>query len=244
MFVAVLQARMSSRRLPGKAVAPLAGEPMIWRQIERLRRSRRLSRVMVATSTENTDDALTGYLVSRGQSVFRGDAIDLLGRFARCAESLGSATHIVRAKGDCPFVDPMMIDEAIRVAQSSGADYVSNCKPSLYPAGMEVEVITTEALLRAGRPNLADRLYPQSPEAVLVGPNDGAVARSFGLELAREDRRRPGLRQGGVRRPARRRSGLWSGRGARSGRKPPGSGALRSLDRRYAVLTPTEGTKP
>jgi len=149
MFVAVLQARMSSRRLPGKAVAPLAGEPMIWRQIERLRRSRRLSRVMVATSTENTDDALTGYLVSRGQSVFRGDAIDLLGRFARCAESLGSATHIVRAKGDCPFVDPMMIDEAIRVAQSSGADYVSNCKPSLYPAGMEVEVITTEALLRA-----------------------------------------------------------------------------------------------
>lgn len=148
MFVAVLQARMSSRRLPGKVMAPLAGEPMIWRQIERLRRARRLDRVMVATSTENSDDALSGYLVSRGQSVFRGDPVDLLGRYARCAESLG-ATHVVRVKADCPFVDPMLIDEAVRTAQQSGADYVSNRQPRLLPEGMEVEVIAAEALIRA-----------------------------------------------------------------------------------------------
>ncbi len=149
MFVAVLQARMNSLRMPGKVMAPLAGEPMIWRQIERLRRARSLSRVMVATSTETCDDALTGYLVSRGQSVFRGDPVDLLDRYARCAEALGSATHLVRVKGDCPFIDPILIDKAVRVSQLSGAAYVSNRQPALHPAGMEVEVVTAAALVQA-----------------------------------------------------------------------------------------------
>jgi len=148
MFVAVLQARMSSRRLPGKVMAPLAGEPMIWRQVERLRRARLISKVMVATSSEASDDALGGYLLSRGQSVFRGDPVDLLDRFARCAEAIGSATHIVRLKGDCPFIDPLLIDQAVRLAQTSGADYVTN-REGGYPAGMEVEVITASALVRA-----------------------------------------------------------------------------------------------
>ena len=164
MFTAVLQARMASGRLPGKVMAPLAGEPMIWRQIERLRRSRSLSRIMVATSTEASDDALAGYLVSRGVSVFRGHPIDLLDRFARCAEALGSATHIVRVKADSPFVDPMLIDEAVRVAQKSGAAYVSNRRPMRHPQGLEVEVVTTQALVEAAAlPR--DASQPVSPTA-------------------------------------------------------------------------------
>lgn len=149
MYVAILQARMACSRLPGKAMAPLAGEPMIWRQIERLRGARRLSRIMVATSDQATDDTFAGYLVSRGQGVFRGDATDLLDRFARCAEALAPATHVVRIKGDAPFVDPDLIDRAIVVAQQSGAAYVSNRQPRLHPEGLEVEVIATEALVKA-----------------------------------------------------------------------------------------------
>ncbi len=149
MFVAILQARMASRRLPGKAMAPLAGEPMIWRQIERLRRARGLSRIMVATSDEAADDAFAGYLVSRGQGVFRGSAADLLDRFARCAQAMEPASHVVRIKGDAPFVDPMLIDEAIRLAQQSGAPYVSNRQPRRHPAGLEVEVIAVPALTAA-----------------------------------------------------------------------------------------------
>lgn len=149
MFVAILQARMASRRLPGKAMAPLAGEPMIWRQIQRLRQARRLSRIMVATSDEACDDAFAGYLVSRGQGVFRGAAVDLLDRYARCAQAMEPATHVVRVKGDAPFVDPMLIDDAIRVAQLSGAAYVSNRQPRLHPAGLEVEVIAVSALVAA-----------------------------------------------------------------------------------------------
>jgi spore coat polysaccharide biosynthesis protein SpsF len=149
MFVAILQARMACSRLPGKAMAPLAGEPMIWRQIERLRRARNLSRVMVATSDQAGDDAFAGYLVSRGQGVFRGSATDLLDRYARCAEAMAPATHVVRIKGDAPFVDPILIDQAILLAQQSGAAYVSNRQPRLHPEGLEVEVITTTALIAA-----------------------------------------------------------------------------------------------
>ncbi len=148
MFVAILQARMASRRLPGKVMAPLAGESMIWRQIERLRRAKGLSRIMVATSDQPCDDAFAGYLVSRGQGVFRGEATDLLGRYARCAQAM-APTHIVRIKGDAPFVDPQLIDEAIGLAQRSGVSYVSNRQPHLHPAELEVEVIAAPALIAA-----------------------------------------------------------------------------------------------
>ncbi len=134
---------------------------MIWRQIERLRRCRGLSRIIVATSTETSDDALAGYLVSRGVSVFRGSPTDLLDRFARCAAALGSATHIVCVKGDCP-----LIDEAVRLAQVSGATYVSKRNPQRHPRGLEVEVITTSALIKAAAlPR--DVTAPLSPTAYI-----------------------------------------------------------------------------
>ena len=166
MFAAVLQARMTCTRMPGKVMAPLAGEPMIWRQIERLRRCRGLSRIIVAISTEASDDALAGYLVSRGVSVFRGSPNDLLDRFARCAAALGSATHIVRVKGDCPLIEPTLIDEAVRLAQVSGATYVSKRNPQRHPRGLEVEVITTSALIKAAAlPR--DVTAPLSPTAYI-----------------------------------------------------------------------------
>jgi len=81
--------------------------------------------------------------------VFRGAPSDLLDRFARCAVSAGPAGHVVRIKGDAPFVDPRVIDEAVRIARASGADYVSNREPASYPRGLEVEVIATPALIAA-----------------------------------------------------------------------------------------------
>jgi len=149
MTLAIVQARMGSKRLPGKALAPLAGQPLIWRQLERLKGARTLTRIVVATSCEPGDDALAAWLVSQGQAVFRGAPSDLLDRFARCAESAGPAAHVVRIKGDAPFVDPRVIDEAVRMAGVSGADYVSNREPASYPRGMEVEVIATRALIAA-----------------------------------------------------------------------------------------------
>lgn len=149
MILAILQARMSSKRLPGKVMASLAGQPMIWRQIERLRRARRVDKVVVATSCEPSDDALAGYLLARGQPMFRGAGADLLDRFARCAEAAGGPSHVVRIKGDCPFVDTQAVDATVKLALASGADYVSNRLPATFPAGLEVEVITGPALIAA-----------------------------------------------------------------------------------------------
>jgi spore coat polysaccharide biosynthesis protein SpsF len=184
MYVAVLQARMTSNRLPGKVMAPLAGEPMIWRQIERLRRARHVSRVMVATSTAESDDALAGYLVSRGVCVFRGEPVDLLDRFARCAEAAPGATHIVRVKGDCPFIDPQLIDKAIAVSQATGAAYVSNRQApgnmgGLYPSGMEIEVIAADALVQAAAA-VRDPAARISPTAYIRNNPEVFAAAGFG----------------------------------------------------------------
>ncbi|MFZ5668509.1 MAG: cytidylyltransferase domain-containing protein [Pseudomonadota bacterium] len=149
MILAVVQARMGSKRLPGKALAPLRGQPLIWRQLERLRGARTLTRIVVATSCEPGDDALAAWLVSQGQAVFRGAPTDLLDRFARCAAGVGGAQHVVRIKGDAPFVDPRVVDEAVRLAIVSGADYVANREPATYPKGLEVEVVKGAALAAA-----------------------------------------------------------------------------------------------
>ena len=92
MILAVLQARMGSTRLPGKSMATLRGEPMIIRQLERLRGARCLSKIIVATSQDEADDALAGFLVSRGHTVHRGAGADILARLV--AEKLGAALGV------------------------------------------------------------------------------------------------------------------------------------------------------
>lgn len=175
MILAVIQARMASARMPGKALASLAGQPMIWRQIERLRLSRTVDRVMVATSVEASDDALAAFLVSRGQAVYRGAPVDLLSRFARCAEAAGPVSHLVRIKGDAPFVDPAIVDRAVGLARETGAPYVSNRGVGGFPRGMEVEVVAAPALIaEAARPR--DPMARTSPTAFL---RDGAHAAGF-----------------------------------------------------------------
>ena len=166
MILAVLQARMGSSRLPGKSMATLQGEPMIVRQLERLRGARCLSKIVVATSTDPADDALAGFLVSRGHTVHRGAGADILARIARCAEAISAVSHVVRLKGDAPFMDPGIIDDAVRMALASGADYTSNRVQRTFPVGLEVEVIKASVLREAA----AEERDPQariSPTAAI-----------------------------------------------------------------------------
>lgn len=146
MILAILQTRMTSPRLPGKAMAPLRGEPMVWRQVERIRQARCVSKLIVATSAEAVDDPLASYLVSRGQTVFRGASSNLTERFMRCVDAAGPVSHVVRIKGDSPFVDPSVIDETIRLALASKAAYAGNRVQATFPRGLEVEVVTAQAL--------------------------------------------------------------------------------------------------
>jgi spore coat polysaccharide biosynthesis protein SpsF len=150
MILAVLQARMSSTRLPGKVLAPVAGAPMILRQIERLRRARTLDRIVVATSIETDDDRLAATLAEAGMLVHRGDLADVLGRFIGALDAFGPVETLVRLTADCPLADPGVIDATIERFQATGADYVSNvAEPRTFPKGLDVEVMKAAALRRA-----------------------------------------------------------------------------------------------
>lgn len=151
MAVAILQARMSSSRLPGKVMKPLAGRPMVERQIERLRRCETLSRLVVATSDDPSDDVLAAFLGDIGVEVHRGPLADVLGRYVGAIEALGVSGQVVRLTADCPLADPGVIDDCVRLQAKLGVDYCSNGRNRTYPRGLDVEVFNAEDLLTAGR---------------------------------------------------------------------------------------------
>lgn len=142
---------MSSTRLPGKVVMPLAGAPMILRQIERVRAAQRIDRLVVATSTEASDDPLVRMLEAAGIEVRRGPLEDVLARFAMVMDAFPAAEQAVRLTADCPLADPAVIDDVIAHHLETNADYTSNTPEGrrTFPKGLDVEVVRPEALRRA-----------------------------------------------------------------------------------------------
>ena len=122
-MLAILQARCSSSRLPGKVLKPLVGEPMLARHIERLRRSRHISPLLVATSTDVSDDPLAALCLRLDVQCHRGSLDDVLDRFFRAAEPL-APEHLIRLTGDCPLADPDVIDATI----GAGATNISGVR--------------------------------------------------------------------------------------------------------------------
>jgi spore coat polysaccharide biosynthesis protein SpsF len=152
MILAVLQARMSSTRLPGKVMADLAGAPMILRQIERLQRARRLDRIGVATSSDPSDDGLAAMLALHDVPVHRGPLDDVLARYAGALNAFGPADVLVRLTADCPLADPDVIDATVALLVDRGLDYAANTPAHrTYPKGLDVEVMRADGLLRAAR---------------------------------------------------------------------------------------------
>lgn len=147
-ILSLLQARVSSTRLPGKVLRPLLGEPMIIRQIERLQRARMLGELMVVTSTEQSDDPLAALCQQRGVAVFRGSLHDVLDRFYQAAVSR-QPDHIVRLTADCPLADPELIDSVIQYHLAGDFDYSSNVLEPRYPDGLDVEVFRYRCLQEA-----------------------------------------------------------------------------------------------
>lgn len=121
--VAVVQARLGSTRFPGKVLAPLAGQPVLWHLLTRLRRCRRLDQIVVATSTEPGDDALAAWAEAAGATVVRGPQDNVLERFLLAAEQTG-ADVVVRITGDVPLVDPDLVDALVAAIVDGGAEHV------------------------------------------------------------------------------------------------------------------------
>ena len=156
LCVAIIQGRMGSSRLPGKVLLDIAGKPMIQHVIERARRAQRLDSVVVATSRESTDDPIAEFCAGLGVACSRGSLHDVLDRFHQAA-SAQHASRVVRITADCPMIDPLLIDETIRLLDESGTskqvDFAANRLPPpfgrTFPIGLDVEVCTFEALQRA-----------------------------------------------------------------------------------------------
>jgi len=150
-MITILQARMSSTRLPGKVLMPLVGEPMLARQIERLRRGNKIGRLVVATSTDASDDPINVLCRTLRVACFRGSLTDVLGRYHGALRAFGPAETVVRLTGDCPLADPEVIDATIDLHFKEGADYTSNTGELTFPKGLDVEVFKAEHLETAFR---------------------------------------------------------------------------------------------
>ena len=153
MIVAMIQARMSSTRLPGKVLRPMAGKPMIQWVIEAAQGAETADDVVVVTSAERSDQELFRF-AGQYANVFAGDLDDVLDRYYRAALYY-RASHIVRLTGDCPMLPSGVIDDTIRHHLRGGYDYTANFDNTqdgeriVGTDGLDVEVFTAETLLRA-----------------------------------------------------------------------------------------------
>jgi spore coat polysaccharide biosynthesis protein SpsF len=148
--VIIIQARMGSRRLPGKVMMPIEGQPLITHVYQRARQATSCAMTIVATGPRNANSAMVSFLESSRIPVFCGSENDVLDRYIGAARDY-DATTVVRITGDCPMIDPDIIDETVSGFRSGDYDYFSNVHPPHYPDGLDVEVMTVEALERAHR---------------------------------------------------------------------------------------------
>lgn len=148
--VAIVQARMGSTRLPNKVMKTIEGKPMIELLLERLSRSRKLDQIMVATSVDPRNAPLVQHVRKLGYQCEQGSENDVLDRYLQAARAV-RADVVVRITGDCPLVDPALVDEVIAGFEAADVDYYSNINPPSYPDGLDIEVFSLAALERAGR---------------------------------------------------------------------------------------------
>ncbi len=151
-IVVVVQARMSSSRLPGKVLLPVLGKSLLIRMLERVKMSRYAFTTVVATSTDPSDDPIEALCQAHQQPCYRGSLTDVLDRHDAVGEQW-NADIIVKIPSDCPLIDPRAIDRVFDVwLHSQGqVDFVSNLHPATWPDGNDVEMMSREALRQAAR---------------------------------------------------------------------------------------------
>lgn len=142
-----VQARMGSTRLPGKVLKPVLGKPLLFYLMERLQCSKEADAIVVATTTLPQDDIIVEFCKKNKFIVFRGNPEDVLERYYKAAEER-KPDAVVRINGDCPLIDPEVVDEVIRTYKKGipNWDYVSNTIERTFPRGMDTEIFSYEAL--------------------------------------------------------------------------------------------------
>ena len=179
MIIASIQARMGSTRAPGKVLREISGKPLIQHVYDRLSQSKKIDKVVIATSINPKDDELVKYAQSKGVDIYRGSEEDLWERHLGVAEAYG-AHILVRICGDCPFIDSEIIDRAIDVYQNQGAAFVSNRSPKTYPVGMDFEIYNVDSLKRIVEENKG--FYRRYPFQYILDNGDEFITYNIEVE--------------------------------------------------------------
>lgn len=149
---AIIQARMASSRLPGKVLTKLGHQPALEWMVNRVKRSKLIDQVIVATTTDPSDDAVEAFCAGKDVTCVRGDMFDVLDRIYQAAKQ-NEADVIVRLTGDCPFIDPDMLDDLVGMflELKPALDFAANRLPMerTVPIGLDAEICSFEALEKA-----------------------------------------------------------------------------------------------
>ena len=188
-FGIILEARMGSKRLPGKTLRDLEGKPMLERILDRLALSRFVDTVVVATTTKKADDELVSFLKKKGISSYRGSEDDVLERVCEAAEYF-SIENIIELHGDNPFLDPYLIDRCIQEYKEYSIDYLSNTLETSYPQGLRVQIFSYLNLLKIKN----TILDPAVREHVSLYFYENPAKYSLKNVKAKKEERRPELR--------------------------------------------------
>ncbi len=143
--VASIEARMGASRLPGKVLMDIAGKPALGRMLDRVRQATTLDSIVIATSDAASDDAIAGWAGGEGIEVFRGSEDNVLERVLQ-AHRMMCSDIVVELCGDCPLIDPDVIDRAVSRFRKGDCDIVTTTAPQSYPEGLDVEVFALSAL--------------------------------------------------------------------------------------------------
>ncbi len=153
--LAIIQARMSSRRLPGKVLMPLAGQPVLWWVTRAAAAIEGIDRVVVATSTDTSDDPIVAWCESHQQPYHRGSLPNVLQRFCDVIRQ-EQPRYVMRITADCPLLDPFLASSVLKLVTEEGYDYGVNWIPRSWPIGLDCEAMRAEHLLTAEHHSTTD----------------------------------------------------------------------------------------
>lgn len=151
MNLCIIQARMGSTRLPNKVLKKVNSAPLLEYEIKRVRLAKKINKIVIATTIEPADDQIEKFCRAKKIPIFRGSENDILDRYYECTLKYPDFKNIIRITGDCPLIDPKIIDATIELFETGKYDYVSNTGEETFPDGMDTEIFTREALIEAAK---------------------------------------------------------------------------------------------